>query len=168
MNLLSSSDFSKIVANTPLISIDLCILNKRKILVGKRINPPAKNFLFVPGGRIFKSELKHDAFKRILKNELGMALKKRQEESIIDLGSYEHFYEDNFQDNKKFSTHYVVLAYLLNYDLLTPIKRFKINEQHSEYLWIDVDEENLYKYNIHEYTLEYLKNPLLKNFRPNY
>ena len=48
----------------------------RKILLGKRKNPPAKNFFFVPGGRIFKSELKKHAFKRILKNELGFSLGK--------------------------------------------------------------------------------------------
>ncbi len=163
MNFLSRSDFAKIITNTPLISIDLCILKRRKILLGKRVNPPAKNFFFVPGGRILKSELKRDAFKRILKNELGMVLKKGMEKFIIDLGSYEHFYEDNFLDNKKFSTHYVVLAYLLRYDQLTPIKGCEIKEQHSEYLWVDIDEVNIGKYNIHENTLEYFKNPILKN-----
>ena len=168
MNFLSKSDFSKIITNTPLISIGLCVINRKKILVGKRINPPAKNFFFVPGGRIFKSELKLDAFKRILKNELGMAIKKGEENFLIDLGIYEHFYEDNFLNNKKFSTHYVVIAYLLNYDLLEPIKGCEINEQHSEYLWVDADAVNINKYNIHENTLAYLKNPVLKNFILNY
>ena len=167
MNFLSSLDFSNIVSNTPLISIDFCILKGREILLGKRINPPAKNFFFVPGGRIFKSEIKSDAFKRILKNELGMAIKKGKEKFVIELGSYEHFYEDNFMDNKKFSTHYVVLAYLLSYELLTPIKGCEIKEQHSEYLWINVDKVNEYKYNIHQNTLEYFKNPLLRNFGLN-
>ena len=88
----------------------MCILKGRKILLGKRKNPPAKNFFFVPGGRIFKSELKKNAFKRILNNELGFSLKKGHYESVKELGCYEHFYEDNFLDNKDFSTHYLVLA----------------------------------------------------------
>ena len=168
MNFLSRSDFSKLITNAPLVSIDLCILNRKKILVGKRINPPAKDFFFVPGGRIFKSEFKRDALKRILKNELGMAIKKGQEKLLLDLGSYEHFYEDNFLDNNEFSTHYVVLAYLLSYDLLTPIKGCEIKEQHSEYLWVDVDQVDICKYSIHENTIEYLKNPVLKKFILHY
>ena len=64
-----------------------------------------------------------------------MEVKKGQENFLIDLGIYEHFYEDNFLNNKKFSTHYVVLAYLLSYELLTPIEGCEIKEQHSEYLW---------------------------------
>ena len=108
-----------------------------------------------------RGKFKHHAGE-FLKNELGMVLKKGKEKFIIDLGSYEHFYEDNFLDNKKFSTHYVVLAYLLRYDHLTPIKGCEIKEQHSEYLWIDIDEVNIGKYNIHENTLEYFKNPLFK------
>ena len=113
---LSKSEFAKVIESTPLISIDLCILKNRKLLIGKRINPPAKNYFFVPGGRIFKSELKKDAFRRILKNELGLVLRPNKERLIRELGVYEHFYNNNFLDNKKFSTHYVVLAYLIKYD----------------------------------------------------
>ena len=40
-----------------MITIDLCITNNEKILLGKRNNPPAKNFYFVPGGRIRNQNL---------------------------------------------------------------------------------------------------------------
>ena len=56
MTFLSKTDFSFIVKNTPLISIDFCILKGKKILLGKRLNSPAKDFYFVPGGRIRKGE----------------------------------------------------------------------------------------------------------------
>ena len=55
---LPKDEYSKIIKQTPLVSIDVCILKGRNILLGKRINPPAKDFFFVPGGRIFKSEFK--------------------------------------------------------------------------------------------------------------
>ena len=49
--------FSSIIENTPLISIDLVVKNhENKILLGKRINKPAYNSWFVPGGRIYKDE----------------------------------------------------------------------------------------------------------------
>ena len=110
---LSDSTFSLVVKNTPLIAIDLCILKENMILVGKRINSPAKNYFFVPGGRIFKSELKKNALKRILKSELGLTFKKDHEKFVENLGIYEHFYDDNFLGEKDFGTHYVVIAYLL-------------------------------------------------------
>ncbi len=52
---LNDSLFKTIVANTPLISIDLIIQNsQKKILLGKRINRPAQGYWFVPGGRVRK------------------------------------------------------------------------------------------------------------------
>ena len=162
--ILSKSRFSTIVKSTPLVSIDLCILKGRDLLLGKRINPPAKGFFFVPGGRIFKSELINDALKRILKDELGFLLKDGHEIFLKNMGLYEHFYNDNFLGNYKFGTHYVVLAYLVPFDSLINSQKQVLSDQHSEYIWFDKSniKNNLKK--IHKYTLEYFKNPLLKKF----
>ena len=52
--------FKTIVKHTPLISIDLIIRNdKGEALLGQRLNRPAKNYWFVPGGRIFKDVYEH-------------------------------------------------------------------------------------------------------------
>ncbi|MEG1251614.1 MAG: NUDIX domain-containing protein, partial [Citrobacter sp.] len=57
--------FQTIVQNTPLISIDFIVKNERdEVLLGKRVNKPAKGYWFVPGGRIFKNETIFQAFKR--------------------------------------------------------------------------------------------------------
>ena len=161
---LTSSDFSQVVSNTPLISIDLCVIKGNEILLGKRKNPPAKNYFFVPGGRILKSESKKLAFERILKNELGMALKKNQNKNIKNIGIYEHFYKDNFLDNTNFSTHYVVIAFLVPYKSLINIEKFILEGQHSQYIWQNIKTINKSPYKIHKYTLEYCQNPFLKYF----
>ncbi len=155
---LPKSEFSKVIINSPLIAIDLCIVKDKKLLLGKRVNPPAKNFYFVPGGRIRKSEKIKDAFIRILKNELGFELKQNNHKFIKELGIYEHFYDDNFLDNKEFTTHYIVIAYLVPYESL--IKKIKnvTNPQHSDYIWVDTNSEKNYSINIHNYVLDYLKN----------
>ena len=58
----------KIIDATPLISIDLIILNSNdEILLGKRNNRPAKGYWFVPGGRIRKNETLKQALSRIAK-----------------------------------------------------------------------------------------------------
>ena len=72
---LSSEDFKNIVSKVPIVAIDICILDNKKILLGYRKNPPAINHYFVPGGRIRKGETIEVAFKRILFEELGGVLK---------------------------------------------------------------------------------------------
>jgi len=110
---LDSEIFAKIVEYTPLIAIDLIIKNAdQNILLGKRMNDPAKGYWFVPGGRIYKNETISEAFSRISFNELGYTLPI---ENTSFLGVYEHFYKNSFYD-ENVSTHYIVLGYEVNYD----------------------------------------------------
>ena len=146
--LLSKQIFQTIIQNTPLISIDLIVKNHQgQVLLGKRNNPPAQNFWFVPGGRIRKNETFIDAFKRITLQELGNNF------SLSDarfIAPYQHFYADSiFTD--RISTHYVVLAYQLIVDdklLDLPL------EQHNQYHWFDINELLLDK-QVHQFTKDY-------------
>lgn len=52
--MLEKEIYKTVVRNTPLASIDLCIVCNEKILLGKRKNDPLKGFFFTPGGRILK------------------------------------------------------------------------------------------------------------------
>ena len=165
---LSNPDFSQVVRNTPLISIDLCIIKKGKILLAKRNNAPAKNFFFVPGGRIMKLETKKEATKRILKKELGLILKADEEDKIIEMGTYEHFYKDNFSQDSSFGTHYLVIAYLVFFEQLIKEAEIKLDKQHSELIWFDFKDTNMENIKIHKYTLNYLKSPLLTDFLLNF
>lgn len=126
---LSTDSFRDIVANTPLISIDLVVRNSAgEVLLGQRLNRPAQGFWFVPGGRVLKDEHLPDAFARLVQEELGLSLPMS---SANFQGVYEHHYPDNFSGTD-FSTHYVVLAYTLVADIslddLPP-------QQHGAYRW---------------------------------
>ena len=71
--MLDLNTFKIVVDNTPLISIDFIIKNSdSKILLGKRVNKPAKDYLFTLGGRVYKNEKLNDAKQRILKEEVGL------------------------------------------------------------------------------------------------
>ena len=125
--MLPVDTFKTIIASTPLISIDLIIRNKNgDVLLGKRINRPAQGFWFVPGGRVLKDESFDLAFKRLIKVELGLS-----EVVSTFKGVYQHFYEDNFSEDK-FTTHYVVLAYEINFN--GELSSLPV-EQHSGYEW---------------------------------
>lgn len=131
--MLSKIDFTQVIKNTPLISIDLIIENEKdEILLGKRLNAPAKSDWFVPGGRIFKDESLDKAFTRTTSSEIGLFLKR---EEVDFYGIYEHFYDNNvFNDN--FSTHYIVLAHKFK----VKEKEIVLNNQHEVYTWFSVSE----------------------------
>ncbi|MBO2661853.1 MULTISPECIES: GDP-mannose mannosyl hydrolase [Shewanella] len=140
---LDQPTFSTVIASTPLVSIDLVVINTNcQVLLGKRLNRPAKNYWFVPGGRILKNEPLTEAFKRLTRDELG-------HEFTIDqaslLGPFDHFYADNvFSDSAlsgNFSvtdntTHYVAIAYYLKLD--SQLDNLPLAIQHGGYKWVDV------------------------------
>ena len=129
---LAIDTFKAVVANTPLISIDLVVQNDDgEVLLGRRLNRPAQGFWFVPGGRVHKDETLDEAFVRLTAAELGQTLRRDQANF---LGVYEHFYPDNFCGTN-FSTHYVVLAYTLQIPELENLPA----EQHSAYRWFSPD-----------------------------
>ena len=148
---LSPEDFAEVVKKTPLVSIDLIVLNGNdEVLLGFRSNEPAADSWFVPGGRIAKDERISQAFQRITENELGVTLKC---EDAHFVGVFEHLHPTNFTRKGNFGTHCIVLAYKIkiNEDILN-----LPTDQHSQYKWCSaesVKNEN----NVHPYTMTYFK-----------
>lgn len=149
--MLSLQTFKEIVEHTPLVSIDFVVrAPNKKILLGKRVNRPAQEYWFVPGGRIMKNETLKTSFERLLDEELGL---KVSDIKVKPLGVYQHFYPDNFSTGN-FGTHYIVLAYELN--LPNEIHSFPCI-QHSSYKWMN--KNKLLKSNmVHEHTKWYFLN----------
>ena len=146
--MLSEDVFKTIVASTPLLSIDLLVRNsENRILLGKRVNRPAKSSWFVPGGRVLKDESIEQAFTRLLKLELGMA-----KISGCFKGVYQHFYDDNFSEDS-FTTHYIVLAYEVIFD--GDISKLPV-AQHNDYRWYS-EAELLESDDVHIHTKWYLQ-----------
>jgi len=144
-NPLSLINFKKIVQYSPLFAMDLVLVNQRdEVLVGKRLNAPAKGFWFVPGGRVYKNESLEQALLRIAKSELGLILKPLNQVTL--LGLYEHFYDDSFF-SKEISTHYINATHVFR------VKSCELNfpnSQHSQYCWLGIDSltnnESVHKY----------------------
>ena len=159
---LNKIDFSELVKNAPLIAIDLCIIKNRSILLGKRLNNPAKNCFFVPGGRVLKNEKIKDTTRRILEEETSLRFKD-DIYLVSFLGVFEHFYNNNFLDNKDFNTHYITIAYLIEYKNLVKIDPKKKNEQHSQYIWHNPSKNETKNITIHKYAKNYLDHDAMKN-----
>jgi colanic acid biosynthesis protein WcaH len=132
---LTPSDFAKVIRLTPLVAIDLIVRSKDgRVLVGRRTNEPALDFLFVPGSRISKNETRAAAFRRITREELGVEAKIEQARFI---GAYDHIYDTNRFNKRGFGTHYITLAYELSLDLDMAALP---NDQHAEYHWLTPSE----------------------------
>lgn len=129
--------FKSIVENTPLFSIDLVIVDDSlRVLVGKRVNAPAKGEWFVPGGRVYKNETLSSAFQRITLCELGKVFEMN--ESCF-IGLYEHFYSDSFFSDDM-STHYINSTYLCRVaDAEKLIKGLPV-DQHSVFKLLTISE----------------------------
>ena len=145
---LPDETFKRVIQYTPLISIDLIVRNEQgEVLLGKRVNAPAKGYWFVPGGRVRKNETLDDAFVRLVKEELGIESGFTRANAKF-LGVFEHFYDDCvFGDDV--STHYIVLAYILNFSIVD-ILNF---DQHSCYRFIN---KSLIIDSVHNNTKIYL------------
>jgi len=122
--------FKNVIANTPLVSVDLIVRNEGRVLLGRRVNRPAQGYWFTLGGRVYKNELISSAIKRIAKTELGIELTSRPK----FIGVFEHLYEDAVFDDV--STHYLNLGYEVEISGLEALPR----EQHDDYRWFTPQE----------------------------
>jgi GDP-mannose mannosyl hydrolase len=148
--LLPEEEFLQLIANAPLVSIDLVVSDAAgRILLGLRRNAPARGSWFVPGGIVRKNERLDAAYARIARNELGAEL--RRAESRF-LGVYQHFYEENAGGRPGFGTHYVVLAHALS----VPRALSPPPDQHKDYRWL-APAQLLADANVHSYSKDYFR-----------
>ena len=147
---LPLQQFLEVVERTPLVSIDLIVLDPAgRVLLGWRRNAPARDCWFVPGGCIRKTETLDAAFTRIARDELGLAARRREARFV---GVYEHIYPDNTAGQPGFGTHYVVLGH----ELRTSAGINPPPEQHSRYRWFE-PAELLSAHDVHENTKAYFR-----------
>lgn len=130
--MLDSQTFKTIIENTPLVSIDLCLICEDKILLGKRNNEPLKGVWFTPGGRIYKNEIWQDALLRIAEAELGLC--NIAVDDFVLMGVWDHLYSNSALD-QKISTHYVNLPHYIEF-ISEP--QITLNYQHDEFKWLDL------------------------------
>lgn len=158
--MLSRNEFATVVELAPLTAVDLIVKHpdSDRFLFGRRRNPPAKGFLFVPGGRIRKNERFEVAVKRIANSELGFEISLAD---VTFLGMYEHFYtEGPFEEIEK-GTHYCVCALQLCSPSLGALQHCS---QHSELVWVEQQDIEA-SAEIHRYAKAYfLKDAVNKWF----
>ena len=130
--MLDAQTFKTVIENTPLVSIDLCLVCDGQVLLGKRANDPLKGEWFTPGGRIYKNETWQDALLRIVKAELGLCGTRLESCSLM--GVWDHFYNNSAVD-QGVSTHYVNLPHYAEFKSRPQIT---LDDQHVGFEWFDL------------------------------
>ena len=126
--------FKTVVENTPLVSIDLCLVCDGQLLLGKRNNDPLKGEWFTPGGRIHKNETWQNTLLRIAEMELGLG--GIAVEDVALMGVWDHFYNNSALDQNTL-THYVNLPHYAEFKSKPQIT---LDDQHGEFKWFDLSE----------------------------
>ncbi|MDP3346692.1 MAG: NUDIX domain-containing protein [Hydrogenophaga sp.] len=144
--LLPLAQFQQAVAALPLVSVDWVLTNPAgELLVGQRLNAPARGAWFTPGGRIRKGEALAVALCRVAQEELGtppgLAATLVQRGRLM--GAWDHFYPDA-AFSPTVPTHYVNLPHwaALTADEVAAL-RLPLGEQHGEWLWMPLEEAAL-------------------------
>ena len=152
---LSNEDFANRVRLGTLPSIDLIISDREgQILVGERLNRPARGYLFVVGGSVQKNEdFYGEALPRISQGETGIKLCRKD---VQPMGLYRHIYDDNFSGTE-FGTDY----FACGLKVIMPLSSAFVREtgerkQHGGFMWLDVP--SLMNHNrVHENTKAYFE-----------
>ena len=161
--MLDENAFRQLVANGVLIAFDLvCYDREGKVLLGLRRNAPAKNFWFVPGGRIHKNETLNSALGRISKDEIGVLLSAGD---VRLLGLYDHIYSENVFGDQSFNTQYIIIAVeYRNFDsALLP----ETNDQHNGFRFLH-PHEILVDPAVHQMTRAYFEEKPFNLFQSVY
>lgn len=137
--------YADAVQNLPIPCVDVFLFNpsSKSYLLVLRKDPPAKNFWWPPGGRVYKGETLAECAKRKCREELG--LKPTDVTAIKNLGVVETFFPDSAWNTQ---THTINTLYLvrLNSEVVP-----NIDKTCQNYKWASID------------TIPYCEDPYVKN-----
>jgi colanic acid biosynthesis protein WcaH len=133
---IEGDEWETIVANVPLVSVDLVVRHNGGVVLGKRTNEPAKGEWFVPGGVVFKNESLVDAVDRVANEELGCDVK-----IVESLGAFEHFYETSEVEGIE-TKHYLANAFVVDPER----EEFIPDDQHEQLRVFEPPFDGLHSY----------------------
>ena len=128
MNWLPLRTYRYVAERVPLLCVDGIIGYKGRFLLLKRQIPPFQGRWWVPGGRVRKGERLADAFKRIMRAEIGVDLR---DFSIAGIYEVHHLSPDTKIPGGRHVVSVVFEASLRAGAIIT------LDKQHSAWKWAD-------------------------------
>jgi ADP-ribose pyrophosphatase YjhB (NUDIX family) len=98
---IPKADYTKILANVPVATVDILVVHAGKYLLVKRKKKPLKGKWWTPGGRVLRGEMVKDAVYRKLAEEIGIkTLRHTSYGGNLVSMQFVGVYEDMFMDNE--------------------------------------------------------------------
>ena len=121
----------------PIVTVDVVFLSpdKKKILLGKRINEPYAGMFYSFGGRFFKNEDFLEAACRIAKQEVGISLSP---EALTFAGVLNEINDSSIFEGVNYHAVDVYFVCTIGDESM------KLDSQHSEIQWFPVDDSGLH------------------------
>lgn len=128
MNWLPTRTYRHVAACVPLLCVDGIIGHRERFLLLKRRIPPYQNRWWVPGGRVRKGERLAQAFKRIMRSEIGVGIR---DFTLVGVYEVHHLSPDTGIPGGRHVVSVVFEA------LLPAGVTITLDGQHSEWKWAD-------------------------------
>jgi ADP-ribose pyrophosphatase YjhB (NUDIX family) len=112
----------------PFLAVSAAIIRENRVLIVRRAKPPSAGLYSLPGGGVEGGESLHDAIKREVKEETGMAI-----EPVALAGYREAIKRDA---DGKVARHFVIMAFACRWMSGEPA----LNEELTEARWLEPPE----------------------------
>ena len=121
----------------PIVTVDVVFLSadKKKILLGKRLNEPYAGMFYSFGGRFYKNESFLEAAERIPKQELGLSVPP---ERLLFAGVLNEINDSSIFEGVNYHAVDVYFVCILEDEAVT------LDSQHSEVQWLPIDAPDLH------------------------
>lgn len=125
---LAAEEYQRILERVPVLCVDAIIVNEQgRFLLVKRRNAPRQGEWWVPGGRVLKGETLEAAFRRKMREELGLEVK-----ILMPVGYFEVKHEDDPRGGPD-GVHQVSVVFAA----VTASRQVTLDDQSSEWGFFD-------------------------------
>lgn len=138
--MIDAETYKITIAMLPVVTVDVLPFreNFTEVLLLKRVNKPAQNQYYSPGGRLLKNEEFTDGAVRQFKRELGLDIDKKD---LLPGGVINEIWPDSSFEGVNYHSVNVFFGYSLQANQLLELT---LDFQHSHFQWFHVEDISIH------------------------